>query len=203
MRLTVFGASGRVGGQVVRQALSAGHTVTAVVRERASFEAPAGVRTVRVPDLDGLLLPAECDAVLSAIGPRGRSDGPVASNATRGILAAIAPATRFVAVSAAPVGPPPPDFLNRRLLFPFIGRVLRATYDDLRAMEALIRASATEWTVVRPPKFVDRPLTGRYRTVVGANVPRGYTISPPDVAHAMLAVLADPATVRQPVGVAY
>lgn len=203
MRLTVFGASGRVGGHLVRQALSAGHTVTAVVRERASFEAPEGVHTVRVPGLDGPLPVPECDAVLSAIGPRGAKDGPVATTATRGILAALKPATRFVAVSAAPAGPPPPDLLNRWLLFPFIGRVLRATYDDLREMEALIRASATEWTVVRPPKFVDRPLRGRYRTVIGANVPRGYTISPPDVAHAMLAVLADPATVRQPVGVAY
>ncbi|GIJ49038.1 NADH-flavin reductase [Virgisporangium aliadipatigenens] len=203
MRLTVFGASGRVGGHVVRQALSAGHTVTAVVRERASFEAPEGVRTVRVPGLDAPPPVAECDAVLSAIGPRGAKDGPVATVATRGILAALKPAMRFVALSAAPAGPPPPDFLNRRLLFPFIGRVLRATYDDLRAMEALIRESGTEWTVVRPPKFVDRPLSGRYRTVIGANVPRGYTVSPPDVAHAMLAVLADPATVRQPVGVAY
>jgi hypothetical protein len=34
-------------------------------------------------------------------------------------------------------------------------------------------------------------------------VPRGYSISRADTAHAMLAVLDDPATVGQAVGVAY
>ncbi|MYZ07341.1 NAD(P)H-binding protein, partial [Streptomyces sp. SID2999] len=35
MRLTVFGATGGVGGEIVRQALDAGHEVTAVVRDPA------------------------------------------------------------------------------------------------------------------------------------------------------------------------
>jgi NADPH:quinone reductase-like Zn-dependent oxidoreductase len=34
MKLTVFGATGGIGGHVVRQALAAGHHVTAVVRDR-------------------------------------------------------------------------------------------------------------------------------------------------------------------------
>ena len=42
-------------------------------------------------------------------------------------------------------------------------------------MEAEIRRSSTDWTIVRPPKLVNKPLTGRYRTVVGGNVPRGYS----------------------------
>jgi hypothetical protein len=50
---------------------------------------------------------------------------------------------------------------------------------------------------------IARPLTGKYRIVVGGNVPRGYSISRANVAHAMLAVLDDPATVGQAVGVAY
>ncbi|MGW4973647.1 NmrA family NAD(P)-binding protein, partial [Streptomyces albidoflavus] len=36
MRITVFGATGGVGGEVVRQALEAGHEVTAVVRDPAA-----------------------------------------------------------------------------------------------------------------------------------------------------------------------
>ena len=35
MKLTVFGASGKVGQEIVRQALAAGHGVTAVVRARS------------------------------------------------------------------------------------------------------------------------------------------------------------------------
>jgi uncharacterized protein YbjT (DUF2867 family) len=70
-------------------------------------------------------------------------------------------------------------------------------------MEDAIRRSATQWTIVRPPKLVNKPLTGNYRTVVGGNVPRGYSISRADVAHAMLSAVHDPATLNQPIGIAY
>lgn len=39
MRITVFGATGGVGGEVVRQALEAYHEVTAVVRDPAALKA--------------------------------------------------------------------------------------------------------------------------------------------------------------------
>lgn len=70
-------------------------------------------------------------------------------------------------------------------------------------MEDEFRRSTVEWTVIRPPRLVNKPLTGTYRTVIGSSVPRGYTISRADAAHAMLAVLDNPATIRQPVGIAY
>ncbi|WP_155373722.1 NAD(P)-dependent oxidoreductase [Catellatospora vulcania] len=212
MKLTVFGATGGIGGHIVRQALDAGHTVTAVVRSSAHFDLrhPA-LEVATVPGLTDpdLLLPAVTgsDAVLSGVGSRGRDAGTVASDATRGILAAMAAGgtRRFVAVSAAPVGPIPDGegFFSRRVLLPVISAVFSDVYRDLTVMEELIRDSRTEWTVFRPPKLVDKPVTGRYRTAVGANVVGGHTISRADVAHAMLAALADPATVGRPVGVAY
>jgi putative NADH-flavin reductase len=203
MKITVFGATGGVGGHVVRQALDAGHQVTAVVRDvkRLHVEHPA----LTVATMSDALEP--CDAVLSGIGPKGRKEGPVASTATRGILRAMADAgvRRIVVVSAAPVGPVPEDetFLNRRLLLPFIGAVLRDVYADLAAMEEALRESGVEWTAVRPPKLVDKPVTGEYRSVVGGNPRGGYSISRADTAHAMLAALDDPATIGEPVGVAY
>ena len=211
MKLTVFGATGGIGGHVVRQALDAGHQVTAVVRDPTRFVVshPA-LEVATVPGLTDpeMLRPAlkGSDAAISGVGPRRRKDGPVASNATRGILRALADSgtRRFVAVSAVPVGPVPEgeSWINRRILLPFISALLRDTYADLAGMEDQIRRSTTEWTVVRPPKLVNKPLTGTYRTCVGGNVPRGYAISRADVAHAMLAVLDDPATIGQPVGVA-
>jgi putative NADH-flavin reductase len=212
MKLTVFGASGRIGGHLVRQALDAGHAVTAVVRDAARFEVrDAALAVATVPDLGDLtaLLPTleDCDGALSAVGPRGRNDGPVAATATRCILRALEASSvrRFVAVSAVPVGPTPDgeSFVNRRLLLPMMGAFLRDLYADLAVMEGDIRDSATDWTILRPPKLVDKPLTATYRTVVGANVPRGYFISRADAAHAMLASFTSPATIRQPLGVAY
>jgi putative NADH-flavin reductase len=212
MKMTVFGATGGIGGQVVRQALDAGHKVTAVVRGPARFEVshPA-LEVATVPGLTDpeALRPVleASDAALSGVGPRGRKHGPVASSTTRGILRAMEASgvRRFVAVSAVPVGPVPEgeSWLNRRIILPLISAFARDVYADLAEMEDEIRRSTTEWTIVRPPKLVNKPLTGTYRTCVGGNVPRGYTISRTDVAHAMLAALDDPATLRQPVGVAY
>ena len=212
MRVTVFGATGGIGSHVVRQALDRGHAVTAVVRDPARFLVRhPQLEVVAVPALDdaGLLCPAlrGRDAVLSGVGPRGRRDGPVASAATRTIVRAMRDedVRRLVAVSAAPVGSVPAgeSFFNRRLLLPLISVVLKDVYADLRVMERELADGTAEWTVVRPPKLVNRPLTGRYRTAVGGNVPRGHTISRADVAHAMLAALDDPATVRRAVGIAY
>jgi uncharacterized protein YbjT (DUF2867 family) len=211
MKITVFGATGGIGGLVVRQALDAGHKVTAVVRDPARL-------AVRDPTLDVVTVPAltdpeplgaalaGADAVISAVGPRGRKDGPVASSATRGILGAMQAAgvRRLVAVSAVPVGPVPTgeSWANRRIMLPLISALLRDVYADLAEMEDELRRSGTRWTVVRPPRLVNKPPTGAYRTSVGGNVPRGYSISRADVAHAMLAALEDPATFMQAVGVA-
>jgi len=212
MKITIFGASGRIGGEVVRQALDSGHKVTAVIRDSSDFTAqhPA-LEVVRVSRLTeaGALEPAleASDAAISGIGPRRRKDGPVASTTVRGILQALAAShvARFVAVSAMPAGPVPEDesFLNRRLMVPLISALLRDTYADLRAMELQIASSSADWTVVRPPKLTSKPLTGQYRTRIGGNVPRGYSVGRADVAHLMLAVLDDPATIGQPVGIAY
>lgn len=209
MKLAVFGATGRIGEHVVRQALDAGHRVTAVVRgsSRLALQHP-GLDVVRVPTLTDPqpIWPALVgnDAALSGVGPRSRKDVTVASTATRGILAALMEAgvPHLVAVSAAPVGPTPPDLLNRYLLFPLIRALLKDIYADAAEMERQIMGSGLHWTIVRPPRLTDAPLTGRYRTALDANVARGRTIGRADVAHLMLASLTDQAMANRAVGVA-
>jgi putative NADH-flavin reductase len=212
VKITVFGATGGVGREIVKQGLSRGYAVTAVVRDanRLSVADPA-LQVVTVPALDdpGTLIPAVrgSDAVLSAVGPHGRKDGPVAAPSTRAIVAAmdVCSARRFVGVSAAPVGPTPKGegLLNRWVLTPAVKAVLRNVYADLGEMEALLQSGDIDWTVVRPPRLVDKPLSGEYRTSVGANVARGSRISRADVAHLMLDTLTVPETIRRAVGVAY
>lgn len=212
MKVTVFGATGGIGSHVVRQALDRGDTVTAVVRDPARLDVrhPA-LRVVTVPALDdadalGHVLRGS-DAVLSGVGPRGRKDGPVASTATRTILSAMRAegVRRLVTVSAAPVGPVSAEdsFLHRRILLPAISALLKDLYADLRVMEEAMANSSAEWTVVRPPRLVNTPLSGRYRTAIDSNVARGHTISRADVAHAMLAAAGDPTTIHRAIGVAY
>lgn len=211
MQLTIFGATGRIGAHVVGQALQAGHDVTAVVRDGSPFVLRhPRLEVVSVPRLDDPrpLAPAVAgrDAAISAVGPRRRRDAGVAAPATRGILGALEAAglRRFLAVSAVPVGRSPvgDSFANRRILFPLIRAVLRDVYADLAEMEHDIAMSATDWTVIRPPYLTDRPLTGAYRIAIGGNVPRGRSIGRAEVAHALLAMLDDPATIKQAVGLA-
>ncbi|ALO10369.1 putative nucleoside-diphosphate-sugar epimerase [Streptomyces venezuelae] len=212
MRLTVFGATGGIGREIVRQALASGHEVTAVVRDPARLAVTGERLVVHRADLaDPETLRAAVtgrDAVLSGLGARGRADAAtgVAARLTRSVLAAMEAerVRRLLVVSAAPVGPAAEgDGVLDKAVLAVISSVLKDVYADLRVMESALAASATDWTSVRPPKLTDKPLTGRYRTVVGGNPPRGRTLARADVAHAMLAMIDAPTTVGQGVGVAY
>jgi putative NADH-flavin reductase len=211
MRLTVFGATGGVGGHVVRQALERGDHVTAVVRDPARLRVRHDRLDVVVADLTDpralAVAPAVAgsEAAISAVGPRNRRDAGVATAATRTIIAALATTgvRQFVAVSAAPVGPVPPGegLVTRRVLLPLLRHVFAGVYADLATMEDEIRRSGLDWTIVRPPRLTDGPLTGRYR-LAPENVRAGRTISRADVADAMLSALDDVEQVNRAVGVA-
>ncbi|MFF7203039.1 MULTISPECIES: NAD(P)-dependent oxidoreductase [unclassified Streptomyces] len=210
MKLTVFGATGGVGHEIVRQALASGHQVTAVVRDaaRLTVDDPAlRVVTAGLNDPEALR-PAVAgrDAVLSGVGARAIKHAGVATTCTRTILRALEAegVRRFLAVSAAPIGPVPPDeTLLLRAVTPLISRVYRNVYADLTTMEDEIRRSTTDWTVVRPPKLTNKPMTGVYRTALGANLRGGNAIGRADVAHAMLRMTDDASTLKQAVGIAY
>jgi nucleoside-diphosphate-sugar epimerase len=176
MKLVVFGATGGVGREVVRQALEVGHTVTAVVRDPAKLSAQAEVvhSDLSAPDLDVLAGTIRtADAVISAVGPTGRTDAGIAARATATIADAmeIQGVRRLVVISASPVAPVPTphrpdppqhdpgdDFLMRHLLAPLIRRIFHAVYQDLAAMEDDLRCRYLDWTAVRPPRLTNGPL---------------------------------------------
>ncbi|MET7652499.1 NAD(P)H-binding protein [Streptomyces sp. NPDC005486] len=210
MKFTVFGATGGIGREVVRQALDGGHKVTAVVRDPARFTVTGDRLQVVRADLTDpeALRPAVTgrDAVLSGLGARSRKDAGVAARLTRAVLSALEAegVRRLLVVSAGPVGPEPEgDGVLDRTMRGIVSAALKDVYADLRAMEAELALSATDWTVVRPPRLQDKPVTGSYRAVVGGFPPRGRFIGRADVAHSMLAMVADAGTVKQGVGVAY
>ncbi|MER6573703.1 NAD(P)-binding oxidoreductase [Streptomyces sp. NPDC001093] len=210
MNLTVFGATGGIGREIVRQALGAGHRVTAVVRDPARLDVTGDALEVFRADLtDPEELRAAVrgrDAILSGLGARSRKDAGVATRLTRTVQRAMEAegVRRLLVVSAGPVGPAPEDdgALDRAMRG-LVSAVLKDVYTDLRGMEAELARSGTDWTSVRPPRLQDKPLTGRYRTAVGGFPRKGRFIARADVAHAMLAMIDDEGTVKQGVGVAY
>ena len=75
-------------------------------------------------------------------------------------------------------------------------------YDDLARMEDILRGSGLDWTILRPPQLTGKPLTTHYRTAVGRNVRGGRSVPRADLAHSMLAVLGQPGTIGQVIGIA-
>ena len=223
MKLTIFAATGGIGRQLLGQAVAAGHDVTAVARNlRGLSPVPARAVAADLASADPAALQpavAGADAVLSALGPRTKADAGVAARGTEVITEAMRAAgvRRVIVVSAAPIGtiaspgrPHPPrhdpgdGFIIRYLADPIVKRALRAHYADLARMEDVLRDSDSDldWTIVRPPRLTDKPVTGRYRTAYGQNIRRGVFVSRADVAHYMLSVLDNPETFRRTVGIA-
>lgn len=221
MKLTIFGATGGIGRQLLELASPAGHELTAVVRDPSKLS--ADVRVIQAdlagPDPEALETAVDGgDAVLSALGPRTREDSGIAEKGTRAIVRAMQAtgARRLVVVSAAPIGTvPSPDrpmprkhdpgdgFFMRHVIAPILKTVFRERYADLARMEDVVRDSGLDWTIVRPVYLRDGPLTGSYRMAYGQNVRRGLRISRADVAHLMLRVLRKPETIKEVVGIAY
>lgn len=220
MKLTIFAATGGIGRQILEQAVAAGHDVTAVVRNPKKLSRQVRVVTADLAAADPAVLESAvdgADAVLSGLGPRSNSEAGIARQGTRAIVAAMQATgvRRIVVVSAAPIGtvpspgrPKPPKhdpgdgFFMRHLFSPLTKAALRKHYADLALMEDILRDSGLDWTVVRPPRLTDKPLTGTYRTAYGQNLRRGFLISRADVAHYMLRVLAQPETIKQATGIA-
>lgn len=191
MRLTVFGATGATGRQVLTQALAAGHQVTAVARRPEAID-HLPLRVVRAELTDPLdEAVAGADAVLSALGgPAGRAPTTVYSAGVTAITAAMGRAgvRRIVAVSAVPVAPPA-TVLERRVVYPLLWRFFGGCYRDMATMENLLAEGDRDWTVFRPPRLTDRPATGRYRTAVDDVLPRAASLPRADLAAAMLAAV--------------
>ena len=220
MRLTIVAATGGIGRHLLRQALDAGHDVTAVVRSPEKITDPVRVVRADLADPDPAVLRDAvkgADAILSGLGARTNAEAGVATRGTQALVDA-ARATgvrRIVIVSAAPIGtvpsperPHPPKhdpgdgFFMRHLGARFARTMFRTHYADLARMEDVIRASGLDWTISRPPKLSDKPLTGHYRTALDRNIRGGYSVSRADVAHQMLHSLEQPGTIRHAVGFA-
>ena len=78
----------------------------------------------------------------------------------------------------------------------FFRTLLRDVYADKLVGETLIRQSNVDWTIVRPARMHDGPLTRRYQSGEGLRMAGMQSISRADTAHFILACAADPGTIR-------
>jgi putative NADH-flavin reductase len=201
MKLAIFGATGGTGTCLTAQALAAGHSVTAVVRDPARLAVPAQQR-LRIVTADVLdpaaISPAVdgADAVTTAVGP-GTGASTLRQDSTRSIIRAMQKTgtRRLLMVSGSVVADEGESPFTRYLLKPLVRRTfLRHVYADMRRAEDEIHDSSLDWTIIRPPALTNKPARGTYRTATDRNLPHGFTISRADLAAYMLTLLDDPAT---------
>jgi putative NADH-flavin reductase len=205
MKLLVFGASGKTGREVVRQALARGFTVTAFVRDTARLPmAHANLRLVKGELTDAKAIAktvAGQTAVVSALGVgTPLTHDPVVIDGVRAIARAAEHASveRLVYMSFIGVNESrdAAGFLLKRLAT----TLLRHEVADHEIKEAAVADCFVDWTIVRPPKLTNGRLTASYRVGEGIRARSPLPMmSRADVADFMLRQLSDAAFIRKAV----
>ena len=110
---------------------------------------------------------------------------------------------RIMCVSAMALDTNPKTGFLLTIASKIVARVLRHPYADLRVMEAEMKVSGLDWTIVRPPQLKDNAATGKYRVAVGDHLSWPFSIARAEVAHYMVGHVMDVATFGKTVEVAY
>ena len=190
MKLVIFGATGKTGIELVKQALEKGHAVTAFVRDPARMAIEGENLTLVTGDVFD---PASVnqavqgqDAVVCALGAGSDlKKTTVRTTGTINIISAMQKnnVKRLMVVTAMGVG----ESWDNMSLFNkfFFATLLKSSRDDHEKQEAAVKESELDWTIVRPSGLTDTPRTGVYE--VGENIPANTSkIARADVADLIL-----------------
>jgi putative NADH-flavin reductase len=186
-KILVFGATGALGRQILRQGLEAGANVTAFVRDpRRLTLTHENLRTVAG------------DAVISALGNGTslRADGLM----QRCLLAIRLGmqntyVKRLIVTSAFGVGESVNDApVLMRVLYRLL---MKQVFEDKAASEDQLRSSDLDWTIVYPVMLTNGPRTESYRVGEKMALNGFATISRADVADFILKQLADRSFLRK------
>ena len=196
MKIAVFGATGKTGAEVVKQALERGHTVNAFVRDPNKMTIKNTNLTVIQGDvLEALAVERSVegtDAVVVALGAGPDTKGPMQTNGTRNIVGAMKKyrAGRLIVMSSYPMSGSPESmgYLRARVTEEQIAG-MKPLIDDKAGQEKETSQSELEWTIVRPMSLTDSPKTAKYRVGEKVEVKPGDSIARADVADFMLRCL--------------
>lgn len=197
MRVAIFGATGRLGRELVEAALAEGHSVTAHSRQANLEQKP---RLAWVTDASEAVRSA--GAVFIVFGPRSPQDQPFCRAQTQQILEIMQACDnrRLLCVTGAMVG----DYrANRTWCFQRFARRIQERYPetmkDRAEQENVIRASKLDWSIFKPPRLTTARAEGE--AVAGPAIRVGLlsSVSRAGLARMMLREAAERRFVRQAV----
>ena len=161
MKLAIFGATGRSGGAIARQALTAGHEVHALVRTPGSRLDGADVTVGDVRDpaaVDRVI--KDADAAVSAIGGTGRDNPALLFDGTANLLAAAHRhhVPRLIVIQGFHLPfPGDPRTIGRPLMVTMLRLWNRHLLADTHRMADLLRSADLDWTLIRMPHLIPAP----------------------------------------------
>ncbi|MER5278600.1 NAD(P)-binding oxidoreductase [Streptomyces sp. NPDC002809] len=170
MQITLLGATGPTGQQVLTQALEGGHGVTALVRDPARLPQRGGSRVTVITgdatvagDVAGAV--AGSDAVISALGPGKDFKSTLATRTTAALLPAMATgkAKRLVWLSALGAGN---SSRQQSVVQAAASKLLMGKLmADKGVADGELEAGAPNCTVVLPVMLTNGPRTAAYKVV--------------------------------------
>lgn len=210
MKVVIFGATGGTGKELVKQALAAGEDVTAFARDPSKLALGPSMHVAPGDALDPVAVGKAIsgqDAVISALGPRSLNDNVLLPRSMTHILAGMKEhgVRRLIVLGASGTMPNAEKRLGPagRALFRLAkATLLHKIFESQTAMQAMVRASGTEWTIVQPPRLLNSPGKGRYRVDGEALPANGKVLPRADLATFMLAQLTSPEWLRRDVYIA-
>lgn len=198
MKLAVIGASRGIGYELLCLALQESHEVTALVRNPVTLKVSDPCLKIIQGDV---LNPISAQRVVSGqdavcicvgIGPT-RKPVDVFSRGTENVLAAMKrnPLQKLIAVTGIGAGDSKGHggFLYDKIFNPLF---LATIYTDKDRQEALIKASGTQWLIVRPGALTNGRRTGTYRILTNLTGITAGRISRRDVGDFILKQLVTP-----------
>ena len=203
MKILVLGATGATGRLIVGKAVAKGYEVVALVRSKVKAMDLIGAELIEGDARDSAALTraiAGCDAVISSLGTAVSPFREVTllSTATRALVGVMAEQNirRLVCITGLGAGDSRGHggFFFDRLFLPLL---LRKVYEDKNRQEDAIRASALDWTIVRPTVLNDKPALGHIKALTDLSGVHGGTIARSDVADFVVQQLATDTWLRK------
>ncbi|MCD7034771.1 SDR family oxidoreductase [Metabacillus sp. GX 13764] len=204
MKIIVFGASGKTGTQFVQLALKEGHFVTAFVRNPEKLT----VQGERLRIIKGDALDKETaenaaaghDAAVSCLGANGLGKTTDLSHMAENITAALLKhnVKRIAYVASAGIYNEIPGARGKMAMF-----ILRNVLEDHKRAADILSNSGLDWTIARPMRLDDGPMTKKYRKALEGVPEGGQRITRSDTAHFLLNALLDNEYINCSVGLAY
>ncbi len=201
MKVTIFGATGGLGSECLKQSLEAGHEVTVLLRNPDKLSADLRAR-ITVVKGDALKLedvrqaiPRSTEAVLFAIGVDEKTSPPdLCTDVTRHILQVMrehqTPRLVWCGGGSNLLPEDQITFGTKFVRWWSETFLKHRHYDKVHQLELLLASQDVRWLGIRPLQMGPGPRRGQYR--LGYHAFSGLSkISFADCAHAMLGMLSD------------